>query len=131
VPGWGYGRPVRIVIVRQVSHMTRTAHFGIGLALGLVSAFWCAMGLALWIGNAIGKDSPIAGPFFDPKFVVTLLVWGAILLCILWGMFRSFRRALRPPRLDSINPPPEAAPKPTLESPAAPDERLAHLVKKP
>jgi hypothetical protein len=111
--------------------MTRTAHFGIGLALGLLSAFWCAMGLALWIGNAVGKDSPVAGPFFDTKFVLTLAVWGAILLSIFWGMFRSFKRALRPPRLDSSKPAPDDTPIAVPKSSPTPDERLAHLVKKP
>ena len=111
--------------------MTRTAHLGIGLALGLLGAFWCAMGLALWIGNGVGKASPTSPPFFDTKFVVTLLIWGAIFLCILWGVFRSFKRALTPPRLDSGNPAPETAQKAVPERPATPDERLAHLVKKP
>jgi hypothetical protein len=111
--------------------MTRTAHLGIGFALGLFGAFWCAIGLTLWIGNALGKASPVSPPFFDTKFVELLLIWGAIFLCILWGMFRSFKRALRPPRLDATNPAPEAVPKAIPERPATPDERLALMVKKP
>jgi len=59
--------------------------------------------------------------------MVIYLVGGGGLICGLWLAFRSFRRALHPPRLDS------PAPQVTPEQPhdlATPDERLAHLVKK-
>ena len=101
-----------------------------GIALGFVGWFWLMVGLVVWIGNGLGKDSGPA-PFFDGPFIGFLVLWGGVFIGIAWAAFRCFKRALRPPRLDSASPAPEPARRDAPQSLATPDERLAHLVKKP
>jgi hypothetical protein len=110
--------------------MSRTAHFGIGVGLILFSVLWCFFGVFMFLALAVGNDSR-AATIHDASFIILYVIFGAGVLIGLWFAFLSFRRALRPPRLDS---PPETLPPlpaPTRQNDlATPDERLAYLVKK-
>jgi hypothetical protein len=101
--------------------MSKLSHLGIGVALLLFFLFWCAFGVFMFVGyGAFG--------FGADAFVV---LWAAVFLASVWGMFSTFRRALRTWRSDSrvetrtIHSLSEQKPEV-----ATPDERLAHLVKK-
>src|SRR5690242_7280020 len=76
--------------------MSRTAHLGIAILLGLVFCFWCMMGMALVVGNAFAKDGS-GGEFFDAHFIAWCVFWIAIASGILWRIFRSLKSAFRPP----------------------------------
>ena len=83
----------------------------------------------MFFGLAVGHDSRGAS-IHDSPFIVLYLVFGVGFLVGLRFAFRSFRRALRSPRLDSQAETGQALN--TLKQPedaASPDERLAHLVK--
>src|SRR6266536_1694447 len=108
--------------------MSRTAHLGIGILLGLLLCFWCMMGVALVVANAFAKDGS-GGEFFDAHFIAWCVFWTAIASGILWGIFRRLKSAFRPPPRQAIG----VASKSVQVEPAAhsatPDERLAHLLK--
>ena len=111
--------------------MSRTAHFGIGVGIILLCVLWCFFGVFMFFALAVGKDSRGAS-IYDSSFIALYVVFGAGLLGDTWFAFLSFRRALRSPRLDS---PAETSPLPAppkqKDDLATPDERLAHLVKRP
>ena len=116
--------------------MSRTAHFLVGLGILALCAVWCVVCFAGFIGNAVGRDSVPGASIHDSSFMVIYLIGGGGLICGVWFAFRSFRRALRPPRVESSGSPviqerrhDPAAPD-QKRDPATPDERLAHLVKK-
>lgn len=101
--------------------MSKLSHLGIGVALLLFFLFWCVFGVFMFVGyGAFG--------FSADAYVV---LWAAVFLASIWGMFSTFRRALRASRSDS---PAEAvtAQRSVERKPdvATPDEKLAHLVKK-
>ena len=111
--------------------MSRTAHFLVGLAILALCVAWCFVCFVWFIGNAVGRDSVPGASIHDSSFMAIYLVGGAGLICGLWFAFRSFGRALRPPRLDL--PLPAATPLVAPEqqhNTKTPDDRLAHLVKK-
>lgn len=111
--------------------MSRTAHFGIGLGILVLCVIWGFFCFVYFIGNAIARDSVPGASVYDSSFIILYVVGGAGFLVGLWCAFLSFRRALRPPRLDL---PTQAPALPTSPEPlqnlATADERLAHLVKK-
>jgi len=111
--------------------MSRTAHFLVGLVVLVLCIVWCFVWFVWFIGNAIGRDSVPGASIHDSSFMVIYLVGGVGFASGLWFAFRSFCRALRPPRLDL---PPHVPIQPaTLEQQheaKTPDERLAHLAKK-
>jgi hypothetical protein len=111
--------------------MSRTAHFLVGLVILALCAAWCFVCFVWFIGNAIGRDSVPGASIHDSSFMAIYLIGGVGLICGLWFAFRSFCRALRPPRLDL---PPHAATPPVApeqqHDTKTPDDRLAHLVKK-
>jgi hypothetical protein len=89
------------------------------------------IGLVVWIGNGLGKDARF--PFFDGGFICLLIFWTAVFIGILWAAFMSFKRSLRPTRLDKPNSDASTTHPPSQldTNTASPDERLAHLLKKP
>jgi ABC-type nickel/cobalt efflux system permease component RcnA len=110
--------------------MNRTAYFLVAIILGFVAYWWWTVRWLLYFGNAVGKDST-GRSFYDASFIAILVVWGILLLGILWGIWRCLKQAFRPPRMDSsprVSEPPQVQKTPDG---ATPDERLAHLVKKP
>jgi hypothetical protein len=111
--------------------MTRTAHFLVGLAILALCVAWCFVFFVCFIGNALGRDSVARASIHDSSFMAIYLFGGAGLICGLWFAFRSFGRALRPPRLDlpahAATPPVTPEPHPDTKTP---DDRLAHLLKK-
>lgn len=110
--------------------MSRNAYFLIAVVLGFVGYVWWKAKWLLYWGNAVGKDSTGAS-FYDASFIVALVVWGGIFVGILWGMWWCLKRAFRPPRKNVGHLPPEAAQTQKAPDLATPDEKLAHLVKKP
>jgi hypothetical protein len=111
-----------------LQRMSRTAHFLVGLGILALCAVWCFVCFVGFIGTAIGRDSVPGASVYDSSFMMIYLVGGAGLICGLWLASRSFRRALRPPRLDE--PPAASPPASDQERGATADEKLAHLVKK-
>ena len=105
--------------------MSRTAHFGIGIGAGLFCCAWCVVGQILYMAAAFGGASVT-----DVSFIATFIFWGGILLGGVWFAFRSFRRALRPLKqvAPAVASPPTSDPQ---HERATPDEKLAHLLKKP
>jgi len=83
------------------------------------------------IGNGLGKDSVPGASFYDAAFITVLAVWGVVFLLIVWGMWTCLKRALRPPPRRLSNPSPQPVQPQVASKLATPDERLAHLVKKP
>ena len=107
--------------------MSRNAHFLVGLGILLLSAVWCILCLVGFIGTAIGKDSDPRASLHDSSFLIIFLVGAGGLICGLWFAFKSFRRALRAPRLDPPTSPVTPERQPNLKRA---EETLAHLVKK-
>lgn len=111
--------------------MNRTAYLCTALVFGLVGLFWSFGFTALYIGNGLSKDSVPGASFYDAGFIFMLAIWGGIFLGIIWGAWACLKRAFRPTRKDAINSLSETI-QPSKESKfATPDEKLAHLVKKP
>jgi len=107
--------------------MTRTSYFIASVVLGVIGAFWWFAKLLLTVGYAIEKDSAPEGADVTGVLVVWGIVFVGILLCFFWCL----ARALRPVRGGSgslVSPPSQPQPP---ESLSTPDEKLAHLVKKP
>jgi hypothetical protein len=101
--------------------MSKLSHFGIGVALLLFLLFWCVFGVLMFVGyGAFG--------FSADAYVV---LWAAVFLTSIWGIFFTFRRALRTSRSDfpveTVTAQSSSERKPDV---ATPDEKLAHLVKK-
>jgi hypothetical protein len=101
--------------------MSKLSHFGIGVALLLFFLFWCVFGVFMFVGyGAFG--------FSVDAYVV---LWVAVFLASIWGIFSTFRRALRTSRNDSpsetVTAQSSSGRKPDVTTP---DEKLAHLVKK-
>jgi cytochrome b561 len=110
--------------------VSRTAHFGIGVGIILLCVLWCVFGVFVFWAVAVGKDSRGA-TIYDSSFITLYVIFGAGLLVGFGLAFLSFRRALRPPQLDSPPEPPlELSTPERRDDVATPDERLAHLVKK-
>ena len=108
--------------VRPLSTMSRTAYFGIGIALSFVS-FCCG-----WVAFVV-IGSPVESPNGN---MVGLIAFCAVpLLLAAYGAFRCFARALRPPprelRSQESAPPAQTQ---KLASGATADERLAPLLRK-
>jgi hypothetical protein len=106
---------------RGITTMRKLSHLGIGVVLLLFFLFWCLFGIFMFVGyTAFGSSAD--------AFVV---LWAAVFLASILGVFSTFRRALRASRNDSPTVPVTAqsssARKPDV---ATPDQRLAHLVKK-
>jgi hypothetical protein len=101
--------------------MSKLLHFGIGVALLLFFLFWCVFGVFMFVGyGAFG--------FSADGYVV---LWVGVFLASIWGIFSTFRRALRAPRRDSPTETVTAGSSPERQPDVAtPDEKLAHLVKK-
>lgn len=110
--------------------MSRTAHLGIGILLGLVFCFWCMMGMALVVASAFAKDGS-GEEFFNAHFIAWCVFWTAIASGILWGIFRSLKSALRPPPRQPLGVASESVQIERAAQSATPDERLAHLLKNP
>jgi hypothetical protein len=111
--------------------MSRKLHFGIGLAVLLFCFLWCLLGFLQFMSLAVGRDSIPGASVFDSSFISFYVIWGAVFLGCLWLILRSFSRAMR--RAQS-NPSADAVSRNGLEQQskmATPDEKLAHLVKRP
>jgi hypothetical protein len=110
--------------------MSRNAHFGIGIAVGIFGWFWV---MCLWFmfwGRGIQTDSR-SDTFYSDSFIIGLIIWGTGFLGILWAIRLCLKRTFRPPRLDT----PPQAPTPLVaieqqQELRTPDEKLAHLVRK-
>ena len=108
--------------------MSRTAHFGVAVTLGLLGWFWCWCGFVSWGGLAISKDSVPGASLFDADFIALYIIWGCGFLGILWGILWSLGRTFRPPRKDLSRSPPEPV-KPQQDF-KTPDEKLAHCARR-
>jgi hypothetical protein len=111
--------------------VSRTTHFGIGIAIAALCFFWVMLCRVMFLAVAFDVDAHGEGSVFDARFILLYLVGGSGFIGGIWCAFLCFRRALRPPRLEV--PPPTCTPSVTPEqqqSLATPDERLAHLVKR-
>lgn len=112
--------------------MGRSAHLCLGIATILLCVIWCLFGLIMFLAAAAGLDGRGAG-LDHPDFIEVYVVFGGGLLGGLWFALRSFRRAFKSPRSGPAvekKSAPSGRPGPQ-KSAETPDERLAHLVKKP
>src|SRR5436190_24090490 len=107
--------------------MSRVAHVGVAVGIGLFCCAWCVVGQVLWMSAAVGGASAS-----NVSFILGAVVWVGVLLGSLRAAFLSLKKALRaPPRTTS---PKAAASASTFEAQqtlATPDDKLAHLVKTP
>ena len=111
--------------------MSRAAYFLVAVVLGVIAVFWWCAKWLLYFGYAEGKSS-VEGPIpVDDSFIATLVIWGIVFFGIIWGVWVCLKRAFRPPRKDLSSLPPEPVKPQKASEFATPDERLAHLVKKP
>jgi hypothetical protein len=95
----------------------------------LSCVLWCFVCFLLFLGNAVGRDSVPGASIYDSSFLTLYAIGGGVLVAGLYFAFLSFRRALRPPRLD-VPAATQASVMPRQQEPGTPDERLAHLVKR-
>ena len=117
--------------VSPLRTMSRTAYFCIAVALGFVGWFMTVIYTVLNIGNGLGKDSVPGASFYDAGFITVLVIWGGIFLGIIWGAWTCLKRAFRPPPKEASSSSPQPVQPQKASELATPDERLAHLVKKP
>ena len=111
--------------------MNRVSHLGIGIGLCVFSFVCFSMGRLMFLGMAIGKDSVPGASIFDGDFITLYVVDSSLILGALWFALLSFRRAFRPPTRRPSVPPATAIQALEIHSAATPEEKLAHLVKKP
>jgi hypothetical protein len=111
--------------------MSRGSHFGISVGIGLFCVLWCFIGVAWFFGLAVSRDSVSGASIFDSSFIVFYVFWGSVFLGCLWGAFQSFRRAARTPQRNLPMETPTSSTESEQHDLATPDEKLAHLVKKP
>jgi hypothetical protein len=111
--------------------MNRTTYFCIAVALGFVGWFWSFGYTVLYVGNGLAKDSVPGASFYDGGYIIMLVIWSGIFLGIIWSAWFCLKRAFRPPPKVSSSSTPEPIQSDKASELATPDERLAHLVKKP
>lgn len=111
--------------------MSRLSHLGIGVALCFFCAICFIVGCFAFFGTAINKNSVPGASVFDGGFIVIYVVFGGLILGGLWFALASFRRVFRAAPRQAPAPAPVATQAPQLPSTATPDEKLAHLVRKP
>src|SRR5579859_7645251 len=108
--------------------MSRTAHFGIGFVILVLSVLWCVFGLFMFFALAAGREG---GTTYDSAFIVLYLIFGAGFLAGLRSAFLSFRRALQSPQPDAqMEPSQVTVTRRHQDDIASSDEKLAHLVKR-
>jgi hypothetical protein len=108
---------------RSLEPMNRSSHLCIGVALGFVCFGCCVFALFAWLSTA-------AGPWGAGDAVRSVLILGGVFVLAGWGAVRNFRCAFRPPRMERVTPPAGAEKEPPSQA-GTPDEKLAHLVRKP
>jgi hypothetical protein len=110
--------------------MSRLSRLGIGVALCVLGLICLGIGYVAFIGTAISKDSAPGASIFDSGFIIIYIIFGGLVLGAFWFALRNFRRAFSPPPRTTSHPPP-IADTAAVASGVTPDEKLAHLVKKP
>ena len=114
-------------IAKLLHAMSRAAYFITAVVLGVVAVFWWFTKWLLTVSYAMEKDSAPGGADVSGVLVVWGIIFIGILICLLWCLARAFS----PVRRDSASLPTQASQPQQSPSLATPDEKLAHLVKKP
>ncbi len=97
----------------------------------LVGIVWFFIGVAWFIGLAVGRDSVPGASLFDGAFILFYVVWGGIFLGIIIMALSNLWRSVQPsPRKPSSELPSQFVQTQGLATGATPDERLAPLLKK-
>jgi hypothetical protein len=107
--------------------MSRGTYLIAAVALGVIAVLWWFAKWFLVVGSVIEKDSAPGGADVSGVVAVWLIIFLGILFCILWCLSRAFR----PVRREAGSLPPSPSQPQQSQSLATPDEKLAHLVKKP
>jgi predicted anti-sigma-YlaC factor YlaD len=107
--------------------MSRAAYFIAAVVLGGIAVFWWFAKWVLTVSYAMEHDSVPGGADVSGIMVFWGIIFVGILLCLLWCMARAFR----PVRRDSVSFPTQPSQPQEIQKLATPDEKLAHLVKKP
>jgi len=109
--------------------MSKTACFLAAVVLGVIAVLWWFAKWLLIVSAGMEDDSGPGGA----KVAGVLLVWGIIFLVIILCLLGCLARALSPVHQKSGRlPPPSVQGQPQEpQRLATPDEKLAHLVKKP
>jgi len=113
--------------VRPLHAMSRTAYFLAAVVLGVIAVFWWFAKWLLTVSYAMEHDSAPGGADVSGILVFGDIIFVGILLCLLWCLARAFR----PVRRGSVSLPTQPSQPQELQKLATPDEKLAHLVKKP
>jgi hypothetical protein len=111
----------------QLRIMSRASHLGITVGLVLFCCAWWVFGKVLWMSAAAGGASAS-----DVSFIMGVIVWSGVQLGSLWGALVSLKRALRAPsRMPSTEVAVSASEPEQQRDLSTPDEKLAHLLRKP
>jgi len=107
--------------------MSRASYLIVAVVLGVVAVFWWFAKWFLVVGSAMEKDSAPGGADVTGVLVFWGIIFVGILLCVLWCLARAFSSVRR----DSGSLPSQPSQPQESQKLATPDEKLAHLVKKP
>jgi hypothetical protein len=107
--------------------MSRAAYLVAAVVLGVIAVFWWFAKWLLTVSYAMEKDSAPGGADVSGVLVFWGIIFVGILLCLLWCLAHAFM----PGRRDSGSLPSQPSQPQQSQSLATPDEKLAHLVKKP
>jgi Na+-transporting methylmalonyl-CoA/oxaloacetate decarboxylase gamma subunit len=107
--------------------MSRASYLIVAVVLGVVAVFWWFAKWFLVVGSAMEKDSAPGGADVTGVLAFWGIIFVSILLCLLWCLTRAFSSVRR----DSGSLPSQPSQPQKSQKLATPDEKLAHLVKKP
>jgi type VI protein secretion system component VasK len=107
--------------------MSRAGYFLAAVVLGVIAVFWWFAKWLLTFSYAVERDSAPGGADVSGVLVVWGIIFLGIIVCLLWCLARAFMPVAR----DSVSLPPQPSQPQESQRLATPDEKLAHLVKKP
>lgn len=107
--------------------MSRASYFIAAVVLGGIAVLWWFAKWWLVVASAMENDSAPGGADVSGVTAIWLIIFLGILSGVLWCLSRAFRPVRREPASLPLQP---SHPQPA-QSLASPDEKLAHLVKKP
>jgi hypothetical protein len=107
--------------------MSRAAYFLSAVVLGVIAVLWWFAKWLLVVSSAMEKDSAPGGADVSGVVAVWLIIFLGVLFCSLWCLSRAFR----PVRREAGSLPTQSSQPQESQRLATPDEKLAHLIKKP
>lgn len=107
--------------------MSRAGYFIAAVVLGVIAVLWWFAKWFMVVSYAMENDSGRDGADVSSILIFWGIIFVGILISLLWCLARAFRAVSRDPV--SLPPPPSLPPE--SDKLSTPDEKLAHLVKKP